>query len=246
LALSPSTGYLGNLTGPNDIVIDGFGNVWVGQSPNSQLLEFSNSGSVVTPSGLSGSFPLAADPVVDRFEDVWVENETTGNTLDILNQAWSVISSTTSTPTSRGTGILAFDGNGDLWNVIPGISKLSVASGSWSSVVSVGNPAYPGDVTGACIDGSGQVWVSGYYVVGNPPSSTVFGTISEFSNDVVQRSPPNGFLQASSQEAGGVAVDGSGNVWTITNALIEIVGAATPVVTPLSVGVKNNMLGTRP
>jgi hypothetical protein len=74
----------------------------------------------------------------------------------------------------------------------------------------------------------------------------VFGTISEFSNDVVQRSPPNGFLQASSQEAGGVAVDGSGNVWTITNALIEIVGAATPVVTPLSVGVKNNMLGTRP
>jgi hypothetical protein len=28
--------------------------------------------------------------------------------------------------------------------------------------------------------------------------------------------------------------------------LIEFVGAAAPVVTPLSVGVKNNALGTRP
>jgi hypothetical protein len=46
----------------------------------------------------------------------------------------------------------------------------------------------------------------------------------------------------------GDAVDGSGNVWVVmaANNVIEMVGVATPVVTPLSLGVKNNTLGTRP
>jgi hypothetical protein len=44
-----------------------------------------------------------------------------------------------------------------------------------------------------------------------------------------------------------IAVDGSGNVWLSTNSgVIEIIGAATPVVTPIATGVKNNTLGTRP
>jgi hypothetical protein len=45
----------------------------------------------------------------------------------------------------------------------------------------------------------------------------------------------------------GIAVDGAGNVWmACPTYLVEFVGAATPVVTPISVGVKNNTLGTRP
>jgi hypothetical protein len=53
-----------------------------------------------------------------------------------------------------------------------------------------------------------------------------------------------------------VAIDGSGNVWIgnlsgsgaaqATGSITELIGAATPVVTPLSVGVKNNTLGARP
>jgi hypothetical protein len=46
-----------------------------------------------------------------------------------------------------------------------------------------------------------------------------------------------------------IAIDGAGNVWT-TNAYVnqvtELVGAAVPVVTPLSAGVKNHSLGARP
>ena len=47
----------------------------------------------------------------------------------------------------------------------------------------------------------------------------------------------------------GIAIDGSGDVWVSNNGnstVSEFIGAATPVVTPLSVGVKNSTLGTRP
>jgi hypothetical protein len=50
-------------------------------------------------------------------------------------------------------------------------------------------------------------------------------------------------------DPGSIAIDPSGNVWApdiLGTRVWEFVGAATPVVTPLAVGVKNNMLGTRP
>jgi hypothetical protein len=46
-----------------------------------------------------------------------------------------------------------------------------------------------------------------------------------------------------------IALDGSGNVWVtqpVANTVMEMIGAGTPVVTPLAVGVQNNTLGTRP
>jgi sugar lactone lactonase YvrE len=50
-------------------------------------------------------------------------------------------------------------------------------------------------------------------------------------------------------EPDGIAIDGSGNIW-LTNAadsvLVEFVGAATGVVTPLAAAVKSNTLGARP
>jgi hypothetical protein len=43
-------------------------------------------------------------------------------------------------------------------------------------------------------------------------------------------------------------VDSAGNVWVLlnNNTVKEFVGVATPVITPLSVGVKENKLGTKP
>jgi hypothetical protein len=45
-----------------------------------------------------------------------------------------------------------------------------------------------------------------------------------------------------------VAVDGAGNVWVLLadNTVTEYVGAATPVVTPLALGLKNKKLATKP
>jgi hypothetical protein len=59
----------------------------------------------------------------------------------------------------------------------------------------------------------------------------------------------NGFVGGSMNSPFGIAVDGSGDVWitsSASNAVTEFIGVAAPVVTPLSVGVKNNTLGKRP
>ena len=55
-------------------------------------------------------------------------------------------------------------------------------------------------------------------------------------------------------DPGGLAVDGSGNLWitgmnngsTIPNYVTEVIGIAAPVVTPKAVAVTNNTIGTRP
>jgi hypothetical protein len=47
----------------------------------------------------------------------------------------------------------------------------------------------------------------------------------------------------------GIAVDGSGNVWTTdydSNTLFEYVGAAGPAVVPQALAVKNHTIGQRP
>jgi hypothetical protein len=54
---------------------------------------------------------------------------------------------------------------------------------------------------------------------------------------------PNGQYNTFPQ---GIATDPSGDIWITSGSVIEFIGASTPVVTPLSVGVKNHTIATRP
>ena len=89
------------------------------------------------------------------------------------------------------------------------------------------------------IDGAGNAWVAG-------------------SNSTSEISPAGTFLSGSTgftaaDPAAAIAIDGSGDVWLTSESFNFLfgftyytqvmIGAATPVVTPLSVGVKNNTLG---
>lgn len=88
------------------------------------------------------------------------------------------------------------------------------------------------------IDGAGNAWAGGY----------VGKNLVEFSNAGVVLSGANGYSGAGFYYDNSIAIDGSGDVWTTHggHSVNEMIGAAVPVVTPLSVGVKNNTLGTRP
>jgi len=47
----------------------------------------------------------------------------------------------------------------------------------------------------------------------------------------------------------GIAIDSSGNVWLAaggSQSVDELIGAATPVISPLVTGVKNNTIATAP
>jgi DNA-binding beta-propeller fold protein YncE len=99
-----------------------------------------------------------------------------------------------------------------------------------------GGLSYP---QGLGIDGAGNVWVANFHG----------SSISEFSNEGNPISPSSGYTGAGLAAPDGLAIDGSGDVWVAPssgNNLVEFIGVATPVVTPLAVGVKNNELGARP
>jgi hypothetical protein len=89
----------------------------------------------------------------------------------------------------------------------------------------------------------------------------ISGAVAEMSNTGTILSGAKGYtgsttlglLSPIGQNAPGsvpqaVAIDGGGNVWVLLSSgkMAEFIGAATPVVTPFSLGVKNGTLGSRP
>lgn len=89
------------------------------------------------------------------------------------------------------------------------------------------------------VDGAGNIWT---------PSSARGGVVSEFTNAGLPVAA-NGFLVApTSSGLWAAAIDGSGNVWVSTQDmnLLELIGAAAPVVTPVVEAATTNRLGVRP
>jgi hypothetical protein len=99
-------------------------------------------------------------------------------------------------------------------------------------------------------DGAGIVWI------GSPGGGESAFDGSPLTPGVVafgggsQGNGTDEFLGSSSLADGPlrVAVDGSGNVWVLLadNTVTEYVGVATPVVTPIALGMKNKKLGAKP
>jgi len=231
--LSPASGFTGGglSTEPSAIAIDGSGNAWIGNGGT--VTGFNPSGGALTP---SGGYPVAdgtAGIAIDGTGKIW----TTGSALNELNAAGQLLS-----PNGgyKGGGLspyysswgLIVDGAGNLWmieslcNCVGEFSHSGTAL-SPSSGFTGGGMISPQDLA---VDGAGNVWVEG------------FSGVTEISSTGTVLSPASPYARG----YGGsnvIAVDGSGNVWVSGG---ELVGIATPVVTPTSVGVKNNTLGTRP
>jgi len=113
------------------------------------------------------------------------------------------------------------------------------------------------------VDGAGNVWIANNTAAS---SSGLFG-VSEFTKTGVALSPTSttpgtgttttengGFQKAASffTSLRGCAIDPSGNVWvsstnsTSNTQMTEIVGAAVPVVTPISAQLANGTVATKP
>jgi PKD repeat protein len=232
--LSGTSGYSGGgLQSPSRIAIDGSGNVWIANYYTS-ITELSSSGAPASGSPFTGgglSVPRAI--AIDATGDVWAANSA-GNSVTELSKSGVILSGAngyTNANLIQPSGI-AIDGSGSVW--LSDLFSASVTEISNSNVASYGLPL--ADPEGLAIDGSGNVWVS------------VLNAVIELSNNgrVISENSyqdRSGYLVSGE----GIAVDGAGNVWmACPTYLVEFVGAATPVVTPISVGVKNNTLGTRP
>ena len=238
--LSPANGYTGGgISGDSGgITFDSSGNVWVTNRGVLGLSEFGSSGIPISPTGgypAAGYYGIAGD----SGGNVWTLR--VGGSLVKASSAGSLLGN------YLGGGLnnardLAIDASGHVWVLNPGGGTGSSLSDFSSAGVALSpSGGFTGGglsmsilgSTGIAIDGAGNIWV------GNAKS------VSEFSNSGTALSPSTGFYIPSSSD--GVAVDGSGNVWVCTRfGFYELVGAAVPVVTPISVGVRDNKLGTRP
>ncbi len=149
------------------------------------------------------------------------------------------------------TGIVAAQGGG-VWivnsasgsNTIAKITSTSTGT-AFGDATSLSSPRY------LAMDGSGNLWVSDK--VGAITGGSNGGAISEFSSAGTALSPtvPSanaattnpGYIHPGLNQATSLAVDPSGNVWVVDNTagttVEEIVGAATPVVTPLAAQLKS-------
>jgi hypothetical protein len=265
--LSGANGYgYGLLRRPEGLAIDANNNIWVTDTVSNNVVEFSNSGQVLSgPTGFTGGgindpYQLAINPS----GDVWVANSPINSTTLVSSISELSSSGTPLTPSTGVTGTgyfgaasLAIDHQNNVWGVGAGpgaqVSKVSpdgvVLSGSGYATVGVGG-AHAGGTTIA-IDGDGNVWA--------PLAWAPY--VIELSNTGATLSGPTGYTGGVTGLAY-IAIDGSGDVWgssqkfvpptqrgvpgVTTWEMVEIIGAAAPVVTPIAAGVKLNMLGTRP
>jgi len=141
---------------------------------------------------------------------------------------------------------VAVDSAGAVW--VPNFNANTVSKFTNAGVQVTGSPFSGGGLAGSggvAVDGGGNLWTGNYN-----------NCISEFSSAGVAISPSTGFKSTGVQDPREVAVDGSGNVWVANlytspgigpgNDIVEFIGAAVPVVTPIAYGVANNMVGSRP
>lgn len=254
---------------PVGLAIDGSdSSIWSANVGGGNASHLSSTGSSVAGSPYTtGSFP--AGVAVDGSRNVWVTNSDffdSGSPTSSLTLLKFQGGAHSATNISTGAGSLpyavAVDNAGNAWvGLANSIGKYSNAgaqvSPSGGYVTDSNDPAHT-STNGLQIDGLGRVVVS----LGPSSSSSTFGSVAMFAADGTYLSKAtggygyalNGAVPAYNLTPRNLAIDGSGNVWISGQsanqhggqAVIEIVGMAAPVVTPLSSAVASNKVGVRP
>jgi hypothetical protein len=246
------TGYTaGGLRGPYGIAIDGKEEVWVPNGDNSSATKLDNSGiaasgSPYTGGGLDGPGFVS----IDGSGNAWFANHTT---LSEFNIAGTPISGSGGYggASLTNTNTLAIDGSGNVWvAAVTSVVKVSNAG-------TVPSSGYTGagmdEPVAVAIDGSGNVWALNY---GSNSDVELSNSGSILSGASGYSFPATGWGVGTPNANQAIAVDGSGNVWIINpanSAIIEQIGVATPVITPIAAGLPatptlngTSNLGTRP
>jgi hypothetical protein len=227
-------GRTGYLTG---VAIDRAENAWVGNGDDT-VTEFSNNGTLL--SGNTG-YPITAIP---QFYSLGVAIDASGNAWLNTPQNVPIFDLSPS-----GVPLSPSGGYSNCYPPGPQTRNLQYYVGCW----------YPNPNPFA-LDGAGNVWgvvEFEWNPVSQPPTAEFSTGVAEMTNTGTIVSGTFGY--AGSTPLGsigqflnvlveGIAIDGGGNVWVMlsNNTVAEFVGAATPVVTPFSLGVKNGTLGQRP
>jgi hypothetical protein len=243
--------------GGSDATFDKLGNLWIANANG--VNEFNSVGVQISPStGFTLSGMTDATTVgVDSTNNVWVasgSDTSLGFLAELANPGGQLIVDTQNTPLQHWPQMAA-DGQGNIWavKVVPSSvceykpfdglgSILNFSCSLVGGNTSTGNALDTLNPRGLAEDGAGTVWVAGQGGTGISPGVLPLAASGDFSGTLP--------YDSSSLAAGPlrVAIDGSGNIWVLlaNNTVTEYVGAATPVVTPLALGIQTNKLAAKP
>jgi sugar lactone lactonase YvrE len=255
---SPVTSSSGITTGgidtPRGMTIDKNGNIWVSNRDTTQfsVSEYgptgtAASGSPFTGGGISYPWGIAAD----LSGNIWVADKATASdgTGDAISEFTASTGAANANSPIKGGGLgepigVAVDASGNIW--VTNQTNLNDTMADEGAALAVFNSS--GDpVTGAdgytgggmtepnriAIDGAGDVWVA------DSASNSICAFTSSGTPISGESGHGYGYGTGLVGQPWGLAIDPSGNVWVpntesgASGAIVEFVGAAAPVVTPM-------------
>ncbi|AFL88214.1 hypothetical protein Terro_1925 [Terriglobus roseus DSM 18391] len=234
VVLSGTTGFSSGVNNPASLATDALGNVWVANGGNSTVALLSSAGAPITPTGgLAGTFNDPSAIAIDATNGAWFANQG-GSTL--LRVAADRTLGTAVTCCNAPAGI-ALDSAGNIWAANfsgDSVSEVRPSGNVASAGYTLGTGTQP---QGIAVDSANHVWVA----------NTLTGTLTQLQGETGTGTPgtllsgTNGYGAAASlKNPQRLAIDPSGNLWvtsygdTATNgAVMEFIGAAAPVKTPL-------------
>jgi hypothetical protein len=229
----------------------------------------------ISPSVITGGDDVAHGSI-DSSGDLWLTTETSWQIARVTAAGTTVFTPivTVQQPEipaidAGGNAWIAIqsDNPSAIYKVAPGGGYTVLGSGTNNSTfhgkTATGTGATLTATFGSAVDGNGNVWFAnraGSY--GTPSGRTGTNTILEIngSNNLAISPTTNYILEAQYpatsnsftnmlDDSLNVAIDPSGNVWVtnyLGNSVVEVVGAAAPVVTPLSIAAGTSKLGQTP
>ncbi|MGC9198766.1 MAG: hypothetical protein ACP5E5_07475 [Acidobacteriaceae bacterium] len=207
--------------------IDSDGDLWLtSEASPYQIARVSPTGGEVWEYTTSTKQPEL--PSIDGNGNGWIANQTTDAEVYEFPSAGgspTVLTSSTTGADLTSTFGSAVDGNGNIWlaNRCGNYGSCTNGAGT-NSIIELNGGSLPGDINTAISPPTNYIPEAQY-----PATANTFTTMLDDSLNL--------------------AIDPSGNVWITNytgNAVVELVGAAAPVETPLSVAAQGKKLGQKP
>jgi len=250
VALS-ATGYSnGGIRAPQGIAVDQQGNIWIANHVGNSVTEYPHGDPVAAKVYTSATLTLPFAIVVDGRGNKWIDDNAISTTapggvtrIDAQGRVHSAI---------RGGGLsspqgMAIDQRGNLW--VANLASDSITEIAPTGTIYPRSPIRAKSLIGpwsTAIDGNGNVWIASF----------IGQTLTELCGANRSACPPGvgtgqvispaarGFSNGGLQHLTAVQIDESGNVWVANNwrrivptvggnGLVEFIGAAAPVRTPL-------------